>query len=128
MATELFPIITTANLERALGFYRDLLGGTVSYDFPGPDGQPAYVGLDLGTSHLGIGHNSGLDEPPGRRLSLWIYVDDCRATIETLRGAGIEIVEEPADQPWGQRAASGVDLNAVSGHESPVGGRPRKSS
>lgn len=40
MFTTSFPIITTTNLAAALGFYRDLLGATVSYDFPGPDGGP----------------------------------------------------------------------------------------
>jgi catechol 2,3-dioxygenase-like lactoylglutathione lyase family enzyme len=45
MFTTIFPIITTSDLTGALGFYRDLLGATVSYEFPGPDGEPGYVGL-----------------------------------------------------------------------------------
>jgi lactoylglutathione lyase len=105
MATQLFPIIKTADLERALGFYRDLLGGTVVYEFPGPDGERGYVGMDLGSSHLGIGHDPDLADTPGRRMSLWIYVDDCDRTVARLRGAGTEIVAEPADQPWGERVA-----------------------
>ncbi|MFD0745042.1 VOC family protein [Phytohabitans flavus] len=60
MFDELFPILTTADLPRALRFYRDLLGGTVTYQFP-PEGEPGYVGLDLGGSHLGIGRQ----EEPG---------------------------------------------------------------
>ena len=28
-----------------------------------------------------------------------------RRSIERLREAGVEIVEEPADQPWGERVA-----------------------
>ena len=39
MIESAFPIITTPDLERALGFYRDLLGGTVSFAFP-PEGPP----------------------------------------------------------------------------------------
>jgi lactoylglutathione lyase len=105
MATQLFPIITTPDLERSLGFYRDLLGGTVSYEFPGPEGTPGYVGIELGTSHLGIGYDPGLEDVPGRRMSLWIYVEDCDATIGRLRDGGVEIVAEPADQPWGERVA-----------------------
>jgi lactoylglutathione lyase len=31
---ELFPTVSTPNLARALGFYRDLLGGDVNYRFP----------------------------------------------------------------------------------------------
>ena len=120
MATQLFPILSTPDLERALGFYRDLLGGTVTYEFPGPDGKPGYVGLDLGTSHLGIGHDPGLADEPGQRVSLWIYVDDCDAMVGQLRDAGVEVFAEPADQPWGERVARVRDPD---GNEVIVGAR-----
>ena len=54
MATELFPILTTRNLDAALHFYRDLLGGRVTFEFPGPDGVAGYVGIELGRSHVGM--------------------------------------------------------------------------
>ena len=50
--TSVFPIITTSDLAAALRFYRDLLGGTVTYEFTGPDGEPGYVGLDVGSTHM----------------------------------------------------------------------------
>ena len=112
MATELFPIIETANLDRSLGFYRDLLGGTVSYAFPGPDGQPVYVGLDIGRSHLGIGLDASATTGAAHVL-LWIYVEDCDATIERLRGAGVPVLEEPVDQPWGERVALVEDPDGI---------------
>jgi len=40
MFQELFPILTTGDLPRALGFYRDLLGFQVTYLFP-PEGEPS---------------------------------------------------------------------------------------
>ena len=40
MFQEAFPILTAGDMARALGFYRDLLGCTVTYRFP--DGEPAY--------------------------------------------------------------------------------------
>jgi lactoylglutathione lyase len=107
--TTSFPIITTRDLGAALGFYRDLLGATVSYEFPGPDGEPAYVGLELGTSHLGVGRDPDMAEGPSARFSLWVYADDCDAAVERLRDAGTTIVEEPADQPWGERVARVLD-------------------
>jgi lactoylglutathione lyase len=107
--TTIFPIITTRDLGPALGFYRDLLGARVSYEFPGPDGEPGYVGLDLGTAHLGIGRDPALTAEPGARFSLWVYADDCDAAVERLRAAGVTIVEEPADQPWGERVARVLD-------------------
>ncbi|WP_255437192.1 hypothetical protein [Cellulosimicrobium sp. TH-20] len=34
MFRSLFPVLTVADLDRSLGFYRDLLRGTVEYAFP----------------------------------------------------------------------------------------------
>ena len=104
MIESTFPIITTPDLERSLGFYRDLLGGTVSFAFP-PEGPPAYVGVDLGTSHLGIGHDPAVDLAGEQRIALWVYTADCDAVVAAVRDAGGTIVEEPVDQPWGERVA-----------------------
>jgi lactoylglutathione lyase len=112
MFQELFPILVTADLPRALGFYRDLLGFEVSYQFP-PDGEPAYVALDLGRSHLGIGADPAAagdgPAPDARRFTLWVYADDCDAALEHLRGHGVRVLAEPADQPWGERMAEVAD-------------------
>src|SRR5688500_13519911 len=109
MFTSIFPIVTTADLDAALGFYRDLLGARVTYEFAGPDGAPGYVALELGTSHLGIGRDPGLTARPSPRFTLWVYADDCDAAVERLRLHGVEIVEEPAHQPWGERVARVTD-------------------
>ena len=105
-----FPIISTPDLSRALGFYRDLLGGSILYQFP-PEGEPEYVGIDIGTSHLGLSVDPEAASGPGQRWSLWVYADDCDAAVERLRQAGAEIVEEPVDQPWGERVARVHDFD-----------------
>ncbi len=110
MISEAFPILSTTDLARALGFYRDLLGGTVAYEFPGPDGVTVYAGIDIGASHVGIGFSPDLvDSPRPRAMSLWLYADDCDATVEHLRLAGVRVTEEPTDQPWGERVARVLD-------------------
>jgi lactoylglutathione lyase len=109
MFKTLFPILTTRDLAAALGFYRDLLGGTVAYEFAGPDGEPAYVALDIGDSHIGIGRDPELSDGPSARFSLWVYAADCDAAVERARSAGVPIAEEPADQPWGERVARVLD-------------------
>jgi lactoylglutathione lyase len=109
MFKTLFPILITADIRAALGFYRDLLGATVAYEFPGPDGEPGYVGLELGGSHLGIGRDPEAPAEPSERFSLWVYADDCDAAVKRLRAAGAPVVAEPEDQPWGERVARVLD-------------------
>jgi lactoylglutathione lyase len=99
---ETFPILTTRDLRRSLDFYERLLGGQVRYRFP-DEGEPAYVSLVIGTTDLGI----GVDDRPtvNDRIALWVYADDCDDAVAHLRDAGVEVVQEPTDQPWGERMA-----------------------
>ena len=120
MFRELFPILSTPDLPRALRFYGGLLGGTVAYEFAGPDGELLYVGLEVGGSPLGLARGAGDQPPPQRTVSLWVYTDDCDAAIGRLRAAGVAVLEEPADQPWGERVARVADPD---GNEVVVGAR-----
>jgi lactoylglutathione lyase len=81
MFNDVFPILVTPDMPRALGFYRDLLGRA-------PEAA------------TGAG---------GQRFSLWVYADSCDEAIERLRGGGATVTEEPADQPWGERIARVLD-------------------
>ena len=104
MFTAMFPILSTPDVERALAFYRDLLGATVTYQFP-PDGEPGYVGLRLGDSHFGIGRQEEPGELVNNRMTLWAYADDCDAAVDRLAAAGVKVLQPPADQAWGERIA-----------------------
>jgi lactoylglutathione lyase len=124
MFTEMFPILTTRDMQLALAFYRDLLEAKVDYQFP-PDGEPVYVGMRLASTHFGIGLDAG-DRPAQevaseRWIELWVYADDCDAALERLRAAGVTIVDEPVDQPWGERVAKVEDPD---GHRIYVASRP----
>jgi lactoylglutathione lyase len=110
MFTSAFPILSTSDLKRALGFYVGLLGGVVSYRFP-PEGDPVYVGLDIGSSsQVGLSLDREVHESVGdQRISLWVYADDCDAAMEGLTAAGVRVLEEPTDRPWGERVARVLD-------------------
>jgi lactoylglutathione lyase len=105
---ELFPILSTADIPRALGFYRDLLGAAVTYQFP-PGGDPDYVGLTLGGSHLGIGRPDRPGATANNQITLWVYAENCDAALGRLRAAGVPVLDEPVDQPWGERTATVLD-------------------
>jgi lactoylglutathione lyase len=116
MVRSMFPMLSTVSLDKALAFYRDLLGGTEAFRFP-TEGPPAFVTLKLGESELGLGaitdapslHGQPLRPAQGHRIELCVYVDDVDATVERLRAAGERIITEPADQVWGERVAYVMD-------------------
>jgi lactoylglutathione lyase len=109
-----FPILYSEDLPAALRFYRDLLGFAVTYRFP-EDGEPVFVGLRLDGSEIAIGDISAPDAAAihwrplrpvsGHRFELCMYADDVDAAVEALRAAGVGVLAEPADQPWGERLA-----------------------
>jgi uncharacterized glyoxalase superfamily protein PhnB len=100
-----FPIVVSADLPRLLQFYTGVLGGEQVYQFPA-EGVPAYVSLRLGQASVGLGHDPAYQRAPGTpAISLWLYVDDCAAAVEEIRNAGATIIQEPVDQPWGEREA-----------------------
>jgi lactoylglutathione lyase len=94
-----FPIFHTADLERAVAFYRERFGFDERYRL---EDQFAVVGL--GPLEVGFAATKRPD-PPGR-VALWLYCDDVDAEIDALRAAGVEIAREPADMDWGERMAS----------------------
>ncbi|WP_030452795.1 VOC family protein [Herbidospora cretacea] len=102
-----FPIIEVADLDLALSFYRDGLGGVIDYRFP-PDGDAAYVNLRVGEATLGLGVVPGPAPAPGPVL-LWFYVEDVDATTADLARRGFTVVEQPADQSWGERVSLVLD-------------------
>jgi lactoylglutathione lyase len=107
MFTELFPILSTPDLPRALGFYRDLLGLRVTYQFPG-EGEPVYVGLRLGASQLGIGGEPNAPAASDRHV-LCVYAEDCDTAVSLLRESGVPVLVEPATEAWGERSAYVAD-------------------
>ncbi|MEU4695143.1 VOC family protein [Actinoplanes sp. NPDC023714] len=110
------PILYVADLEAALGFYRDLLGFVETYRF----GE--FVALSLGGSAISVAqasdgqigsHGLPMDLPrdlrAGRQFELCVYTDDVDAAIDGFRAAGVPVLVEPADQPWGERMAYVAD-------------------
>jgi lactoylglutathione lyase len=119
--TAAFPILSTRDVGRLLGFYQGLLDGEIGYRFPA-GGDPIFVTVRIGEDDLGIA--AAEDEPEGtggQRFAMWVYADDCDAAIERLRAAGVVVVDEPADQPWGERMARVLDPD---GNEVMIGARP----
>jgi catechol 2,3-dioxygenase-like lactoylglutathione lyase family enzyme len=103
--------------DKALAFYRDVLGLEVTNDV-GFEGMrwvtlvsPAQPGLDIVLEPpYGDPNTSDADKQALSRLlakgmlrAVLFATDDVDATFERLRAAGADVVEEPTDQPYGVR-------------------------
>jgi uncharacterized glyoxalase superfamily protein PhnB len=78
-------------------------------------GRVAHAEMDVGAgARVFMGAPGGDYRGPGRlgtRTALvYLYVDDVDAHCARAREAGAEIVEEPADQPYGERRYAAADL------------------
>ena len=113
-----FPIILSDDLTRLTEFYRLRLGFSESFRFPGPDedGEAEFVVLGLGSAQFGFGraatpalHGQPRAAGTGNRVEICLYADDVDEAVEALRSAGTPVLYEPADQPFGERAAYVAD-------------------
>ncbi len=104
-----FPILLVSDLQRSLGFYRDLLGFEVAYCFPS-ESEPQFVSLAIEGGKLGLG--TAQEQVQSASTAIWLYTDDVDDAVARLRDAGVLVVAEPADQPWGERVASVADPDA----------------
>jgi lactoylglutathione lyase len=110
-----FPIVYCDELPQTLAFYRDRLGFRVTFAHP-EEGEPVFVALQLGEGaelaladvsdpaavHL---HGKAVRPASGHGFELCVYADDVDIAVEALRAAGVPVLAEPADQPWGDRMA-----------------------
>ncbi|MEU1289942.1 VOC family protein [Kitasatospora sp. NPDC005856] len=103
--------------DRALAFYRDVLGFDVRNDvaFEGMRwvtvGSPDQPGVEIVLEPpLADPHASETDRQAAAELlakgllrGVIFRTDDCDATFERIRAAGAEVLQEPMDQPYGVR-------------------------
>jgi len=108
--------VAVDNHEKAIAFYRDVLGLQVLKDVTF-DGL-RWVTLSAPQSDADIVLQSLVVDPDtspadqqalagllakGLLPGLVFRTDDCDATFEHLRAAEATVVQEPTDQPWGVR-------------------------
>ena len=82
-----------------------------------PNGYVAHAELELGGAVVmlgGLGRKNAGPPPARVRSGVYVFVDDVDAHCETARAAGAAILEEPEDQPFGDRIYLAIDPE---GHE-----------
>ena len=114
MPSTVQPTIVTAQLERMLAFYGDLLGATETQRVP-PEGPVFFVGLRIGNSDLGLVSDDSAAGAPAGKVLLSIDVDDVDVLLPRVTALGGEVSGGPNEMPWGQRVAhvKDPDGNAI---------------
>ena len=105
---ELRVSLTVDDFDRALRFYRDVLGLREEQAYADA-GRVSILGAGRATIELvDARHAAEIDEiEVGRRVAgpvrLALQVDDSAATAQRLAGAGATIVGGPVTTPWNDR-------------------------
>ena len=93
-----FQSIPVTDMERAVQFYRDVMGLSLEVDAPYGESRWIFMGLPDGNTRL---HFDLVDAVPAQQKpSLVLVTDDVDATCNTLKSRGIRIDQGPADAPW----------------------------
>ncbi len=110
VALRAFPVLYAKDVEGVAGFY-ERLGFEEHVRLPDEKGAAGFVGLRRDGAELAVTTEAspralaGIEPGPGPRHELFVYVHDVDATLAELRDAGVMILREPADMPWGERVA-----------------------
>ena len=104
------PSFTVSDLEKSLGWYRDVLGFGVEETWKNDDGKVMGISLKAGNVSFMIGQDDwkkGRDRKKGEGFRLYCEtkknVDDLARRIESKGG---RLDSPPTDQPWGTRDIS----------------------
>ena len=104
-------ILRPSDPRASVRFYRDVLGLAIAREFPG--GTVFFLGngfLEVSAVPSGSGpdgpgtapaRDAGEPAPDVGGLRLWLQVRDLDAAHRELAGAGVPVLREPREEPWG---------------------------
>jgi lactoylglutathione lyase len=108
-----FPVVYAADVSLSVRFY-ETLGFEEQFRMP-EDSAPGYVGLRRDDAELAVvtvespRQLIGLEVGSGPRFEMFVYVHDLEQELTELRGAGVTVLREPEQMPWGERVAYVAD-------------------
>jgi catechol 2,3-dioxygenase-like lactoylglutathione lyase family enzyme len=92
-------ILRPTDPGRSRRFYRDTLGLAVYREF-GPAESPGTV-FFLGGGFLEVSGHAVDDGLLARGLAIWVQVRDLADEHARLTAAGVPVIREPRQEPWG---------------------------
>lgn len=113
MQERAFPLVFAEHVPATAAFY-ERLGFTRLRQNP-PEGEPTYIALARGTAELAVVSAdwpaARYDRPfgTGVRFEMFVLVDDLDTLLKELAGAGVPLLRDPVEMPWGERIAYVTD-------------------
>jgi uncharacterized glyoxalase superfamily protein PhnB len=110
-----FPYLLYEDAAAALEWLTNAFDFSERLRFKDPEsGAVTHAELELDGARVMLGQPGGDYRSPKQTGSasvlVAVYVDDVDAHFERARDAGAEIVDEPTDKPYGERAYMASDL------------------
>jgi uncharacterized glyoxalase superfamily protein PhnB len=97
------PELPVEDVRRAQRYYRDVLGFTIGWTYPGEE-----IGaVSRDDAAIFFRKRSRPFEPAVH----WVFADDIDATYDELRSSGAKIVEPLEKKPWGLRQFCVEDID-----------------
>lgn len=93
--------------DPVIKFLQRAFGAQEGARYASPDGVVHHAAIHIGTSVLEMGEANGPYQPMSSML--YLYVPDSDAAYRNALAAGATCLQEPADQPWGDRLATVKD-------------------
>jgi PhnB protein len=87
--------------EPMIGFLKRAFGAQELAKYASPDGVVHHAQVRVGDSVVEMGEAHGPYQP--MQSMFYVYVPDCDAVYQRALAAGAKSIQEPADQPYGDR-------------------------
>lgn len=107
------PYLNYENTGDMIDWLADAFGLVERHRMAGPDGEVTHAEMGFEGGVVMMGSPGGDFRNPKQlgqvTQSLYVYVDDVDSHCDRARKAGAEIIEEPSDQPYGDRRYGASD-------------------
>jgi PhnB protein len=102
------PYLHPLRAEPVVNFLKRAFGAEEMGRYTAPDGVVPHTTIKIGDSHLEMGEAHGPYQP--MKSMFYLYVPNVDDVYRTALAAGAKVMQEPADQPYGDRVGAVTDI------------------